>query len=201
MINYLTGKIKNIKEKSLTVLVNGLGFEIFTPQIQNFSEKQEIELYTHMHWNQENGPTIYGFATELDKTIFLLIIDCPKIGPNIATNILSQIPTSEFIQIISQQNDKALSKINGIGVKKAEQIIVHLKHKISKLISTGKLKVEESQQDFTQWQNITEVLTSLNYSKQEISKTVKFLAEKHSEKNISLDQLIRSALNFLSGNI
>jgi len=201
VINYLAGKIKNINEKSLTVLVNNLGYEIFTPQIQNFIENKDIELYTYMHWNQENGPTLYGFATELEKTIFLLIIDCPKIGPGIAMNILSQMSTSDFIQIISAQDEKALSKINGIGEKKAEQIIVHLKHKIAKLISTGKLKPEETQTDFTQWQNITDVLTSLNYSKQEIAKTIKFLAEKHAGQNIQLDLLIRSALSFLSGNI
>ena len=201
MINYLIGKVKTVGEKSLTLLINGFGFEIFTPQIQNFSVEKDIELFTYMHWNQENGPVLYGFETELEKTIFLLIIDCPKIGPSIAMNILSQMSTSEFIQIISQQDEKALSKINGIGEKKAEQIIVALKHKIAKLISTGKLKPEESQTDFTQWQNISDVLTSLNYSKQEIAKTIKYLSEKHAGQNIALDQLIRSALGFLSNNI
>ncbi|MBD3273563.1 hypothetical protein GF385_04420 [Candidatus Dependentiae bacterium] len=201
MINYLIGKIQNINEKSLTILVNGLGFEIFTPQIKNFSENKNIKLHTYMHWNQEKGPFIYGFETKLEKDIFLLIIGCSKIGPSIAMSILSQMTAGDFIQIISQQDDKALSKINGIGEKKAEQIIVQLKHKVSKLISSGKLQALDTQQDFTQWQNVNDVLVSLNYSKPEISKAMKYLTEKHSGQNAPLDKLIRSALSFLSGNI
>lgn len=201
MINYLVGKIQRVGEKSLTLLVNGLGFEIFAPQAQNFRENSDANLHTYMHWNQEKGPTLYGFQDELEKTIFLLIISCSKIGPSIAMSILSQMTSSEFIQIISQQDEKALSKINGIGVKKAEQIIVQLKHKIAKLISSGELKTEDSQQDFTHWQNVNEVLESLNYSKPEITKTMKYLTEKHGGQNIQLDQLIRSALSFLSGNV
>ncbi|MFH1462075.1 MAG: Holliday junction branch migration protein RuvA, partial [bacterium] len=177
------------------------GFEVFAPQIKNFIENKDINLYIHMHWNQEKGPALYGFETELEKNIFLLIIDCPKIGPNIAMSILSQMTAGDFIQIISQQDEKALSKINGIGEKKAEQIIVQLKHKISKLITSGKLQATDTQQDFTQWQNINDVLISLNYSKPEITNTMKYLTEKHAGQNIALDQLIRSALNYLSRNI
>ena len=201
MINYLVGKIQNIGEKSLTLLINGFGFEVFTPQIKNFQNNKETKLHTYMHWNQEKGPALYGFESKLEKTIFLLIIGCSKIGPNIATNILSQMTAGEFIQIISQQDEKGLSKINGIGEKKAEQIIVQLKHKISKLISSGKLQATDTQQDFTQWQNVNDVLVSLNYSKPEITKTMRYLTEKHSEQNVPLDKLIRSALSFLSGNI
>jgi holliday junction DNA helicase RuvA len=201
MINYLIGKIQSVGEKNLTLLTNGLGFEIFTPQIKNFIENKDVKLHIYMHWNQEKGPALYGFETELEKNIFLLIIGCSKIGPSIAMSILSRMTAGEFIQVVSQQDEKALSKINGIGEKKAEQIIVQLKHKVSKLITSGKLQATDSQQDFTQWQNVNDVLISLNYSKPEITNTMKYLTEKHAGQNVGLDQLIRSALSYLSGNI
>lgn len=201
MINYLIGKIQSIGEKNLTLLTNGLGFKIFIPQIKNFIENKEVKLHIYMHWNQEKGPTLYGFKTKLEKNIFLLIIGCSKIGPSIAMSILSQMTAEEFIQLVSQQDEKALSKINGIGKKKAEQIIVQLKYKISKLITSGKLQATNTQQDFTQWQNVNDVLLSLNYSNSEIANTMKYLTEKYAGQNIGLDKLIRSALNYLSGNI
>jgi len=137
----------------------------------------------------------------LNEPFFLMIIDCPKIGPGIAINILSNLTAGQFLEVISSQNDKALSDINGIGAKKAEQIIVQLKHKVSKLISSGMISSEETQQDFTQWQNVNDVLVSLNYSKPEISKAMQFLTEKHAGQNVPLDKLIRSALSYLSGNV
>ena len=201
MIDYLVGKIKKINEKSITLLVNGLGFNLQIPQIKNLQENKDAEFYTYMHWNQEKGPSLFGFQQELERTVFLMIIDCPKIGPGIAVNILSQMSAGHFLEVISSQNDKALSEINGIGSKKAEQIIVNLKHKVTKLLTSGKISFDETQQDFTQWQNINDVLVSLNYSRQEISKAMQYLTEKHGGQNVPLDKLIRSALSYLSGNI
>ena len=200
MIDYLIGKVKDVKEKTITLLVSGIGFQLQTPHPENFIKDKEIELYTYLHWNQEKGPSFFGFKEELEKIVFLMIIECPKIGPGIAINILSQLNASQFLEIINSQNEKALSGINGIGSKKAEQIIVQLKHKVSKLLISGKLPAQ-TQQDFVQWQNISDVLITLNYSKQEIAKTMQYLTEKYAGQNIMLDQLIRSALKFLSGNI
>ena len=200
MINYLKGSIKSIKDQTVTVLVNGIGYALQVTQTKNLVKNKESEFYTYLHWNQEKGPSFYGFSNELEKTVFLLIIDCPKIGPGIAIKILSQIEPGQFLEIISSQNEEALSKFNGIGPKKAEQIIMHLKNKVAKLLSSGEIQ-PDSQQNFVQWQNINDVLVSLNYSKPEITKTMQFLTEKYSGKNIQLDQLIRAALGFLSGNL
>ncbi|MFH1644201.1 MAG: Holliday junction branch migration protein RuvA [bacterium] len=200
MINYLIGKIENIGEKNLTIVTNGMGFQLHVPNTKNFSKDKEEKIYTYMHWNQEKGPSFYGFKDETERQIFLMIIDCPKIGPSIALSILSQMSPGRFIEVITTQNEDALSSISGIGEKKAEQIIVQLKHKISKLLSSGQINLSEQQQDFTHWQNINDVLVSLNYSKPEISKAMMYLTEKYSDQNYPLDKLIRSALSFLSGS-
>lgn len=197
MIDFIIGKIKQVKEKSTIVITNGIGFLIHTPQTNNFKENENIELYTYMHWNQEKGPSLFGFKEELDRTVFLMIIDCPKIGPSIAINILSQISTPQFLKIITSQNEAALSSINGIGIKKAEQIIMQLKHKVTKLIETNIIPTD-AQENLAEWQNINDVLTSLNYSKPEILKTMKYLTENYSNQNYTLDQLIRYALAYLS---
>jgi len=201
MINYVVGKITNVSEKTATLLVSGFGLQLQMPQTKSLTINKDIKLYTYLHWNQEKGPSLYGFADESERKVFLTIIECPKIGPSIALNILSQLTPFRFIEIVTSQNEDALSAINGIGAKKAEQIIVQLKHKISKLISSGELNISEQQQDFTQWQNVSDVLVSLNYSRPEVAKAMQYLTEKYSGQNYPLDQLIRSALSFLSGNI
>ena len=197
MIDYIIGTVQNIHEKSVTILVNGLGLRCSIPQPSKLKENEKVELHSYLHWNQEKGPSLYGFSNELERTTFLMIIDCPKIGPGIALTILSQIPAPQFLEIITSQNEKALSAINGIGTKKAEQLITSLKHKVSKLISSGAV-VDSVQQDFVQWQNISDVLTSLSYTKQEISGTMQYLTTNFNDQNYPLDHLIRAALTHLT---
>ena len=204
MIDYIVGTVQNVREKGATIMVSGLnppadglGFAFHLPQTQKLKKGDKVELYSYLHWNQEKGPSLYGFTTELERTTFLMIIDCPKIGPGIACNILSQLQAPQFLEIITSQNEKALSSVNGIGAKKAEQLIMQLKHKVSKLISSGAVQTD-MQQDFVQWQNVSDVLTSLNYSKQEIGGAMKHLTETYKDQNYSLDQLIRAALGYLS---
>lgn len=197
VFNYLTGCVKDINEKNITLDIGGVGFALTVPQAQGITTGSTLTLFTHFHWNQETGPSLYGFCTELERKVFLLIIDCPKIGPGIGINILTSLNAAQFLEVITTQNEKALSAVNGIGAKKAEQIIVHLKHKVQKLVCSGSFVVEQ-QESFVHWQNVNDVLLSLNYSKPEISKALHHLSEKYQGQNYQLDQLIRSALAFLS---
>jgi len=195
MINYLSGSIKEISEQSLTVIINGIGYSVNTPKTDQLQVDTNIELHSYMHWNSDNGPTLYGFKTTLDKTIFLMIIDCPKIGPKIALNILNQLSANEFLEIISSQDEKRLSSINGIGEKTAENMITFLKRKVAKLISSGEIKPTE-QSGFSHYNTLNDALTSLGYTKQEVSKAIQKLS-KENEK-LTFDQLMRRALSFLS---
>ena len=198
MIDYLVGRVQNVSEKFVTIDINGFGIALQTPQPEQLERNKKITMYTYLHWNQEKGPSLFGFPTALTRKVFLLIIDCPKIGPSIALSVLSQLSPGQFLEIITTQDDKKLSSVNGIGPKKAEQIIVQLKHKVQKLLSSGQIAIE-TQESFVQWQNVNDVLTSLNYSKQEINQVLTHLTEKYKSQNCNLDQLIRSALSYLSG--
>lgn len=199
MISYLHGTIKDVGEKHIILLANDVGFLLYTPKTVGLMKDGKAEFFTYLHWNPENGPSFYGFQTELEKRVFLMIIECPKIGPALALNILSQIDAGEFLNVVSSQDKKTLSAINGIGDKKSEQIIVVLKHKVSKLLASGQFDLK-SKKNFVQWQHLSDVLSSLGYTKLEASQAVQHLTLKFSGKSISLDQLIRSALSFLSAN-
>jgi len=194
----LTGNITNISEKAITLLVNGtMGFHIQTPKPHDLDQEKEITISTYVHWNSDNGPSLYGFPSVLDKKVFMLIIQCPKIGPSIALSALSQLSSSQFVELVSKGDEKLLSKINGIGPKKASQIIATLKDKIQKLLTSGELEIEQ-QQSFAAWQQLSEVLSSLNYTKPEISRATEYLSAKYTDQNYPLDKLIRSALAFLA---
>ena len=182
MLNHITGTIKTIKEKHIIVDINGIGLSLNIPQTTDLSLDKPVTLYTYLHWNQEQGPSLYAFKTELERMIFLLIIDCHKVGPSLGINVLAHFSSSQFLEIITAQDEKRLSQVSGIGAKKAEQIIVELKHKVQKLLASGNV-IPEAQENFVQWQNVSDVLTSLNYSKVEITNVMQHLATSAAHQN------------------
>lgn len=199
MINLIKGTVKNINQEIVTLFVSNIGFAVHVPVSESLPIGSEIELFIYMHWNADSGPSLYGFRNELDKNVFLLIIDCPKVGPKLALNILSTLGANKFIDTISSQNEKALTSVSGVG-KKAEQIIAHLKHKISKLLTSGKLTINNQDLAVNEWQNLSEALISLGYSKSEVSSALNYLGKNSAGKQTTFDQLLRGALAFFSAN-
>lgn len=197
MINFLQGSLAAYKDQSATIMVAGVGFQVFMLE-SSFSVGQQIAVHVHLQWHQENGPVLYGFQTELEKTIFLLIISCSGIGPKIALAILSTLKPATFLKVIQTSDEKTLSSVNGIGAKKAEQMIVQLRHKVAKLIESG--VVIDNDAEFNDLKNISDVLTSLSYSRAEISQALQFVKESV-EPNAPFDQLMRKALSYLSKRV
>ena len=112
--------------------------------------------------------------------------------------ILNQLGTDTFIQAVQTDNEKTLSSVSGIGSKKAEQMIVSLRHKVKKLLSSGIEIDTSSGKTGQQWNDIINALESLNYSRPEISRAMKHLSEECKETVIPFETMMRKALSYLS---
>lgn len=200
MIDLLCGYIKVINSNHLTVMVNGVGYAIFVPKISSVFIDQKVTLYVHFHWNQENGPSLYGFESPLEKQIFQLIISCPGIGPKIGLTALSQMLAETFIAAIVSGDVKALSSINGIGSKKAESMLVYLKNKVEKLV-LEKPQIIAGDNPARHFTELSQALTALNYSRAEVSAALEHVRALEESKSLLFDGLLRKALVYLSKRI
>ncbi|AXK60813.1 Holliday junction branch migration protein RuvA [Candidatus Chromulinivorax destructor] len=197
MIATISGIITSITEQCLVVEQSGIGYELSIAAAGSFNLEQQVTLQTYLHWNQEAGPSLYGFQSALEKTTFLLIISCSGIGPKIALTVLNQMDPAVFLQAILEENIKTLSSISGIGAKKAEQMIVALKHKVAKLLK-DQPNLTESSKSLGAWKDLIDTLTSLSYSPAEIKSAMNFLKENSLDSATPLSQLLRKALAFLA---
>ena len=195
MIATITGKITVITDQNIIVEQAGIGFEFFVAAPLAYTIDQQVTLQTYMHWNTENGPTLYAFASTIEKTVFLLIISCSGIGPKIGLAILNQLEPATFLQAIIEENIKVLSSISGIGTKKAEQICVTLKHKVAKLLKEQPI-LTSSSTSLSAWKDLTDTLTSLGYSSQEIKAATNFLKESNLIRQLLLVPYYENLLRF-----
>jgi Holliday junction DNA helicase RuvA len=197
MIDILQGVVASVTEQRLTVLVHGVGYSVAVPNTTQYHMKQDVNLFIYMHWNQEQGPSLYGFTSEAERTVFAMILDCSGIGPKIALAVLADLGPERFVAAVHAGDEKELSSVSGIGAKKAEQMIVQLRHKVTKLMKSG-IQLGQTGANLAQWQEIVQVLESLNYSKPEIADTMKHLRDTYAGQQHSFDQLVRHALSFLA---
>jgi len=201
MFSFIQGKITIVDQQAVTIQTGGIGFTLATAHPEAYQKDQEVTIPVYMHWNQEQGPTLFGFLNELEKKVFLLITSCSGIGPKIGLAALSKLSPVDFLAAVQEGDDKALSSVSGIGPKKAEQMVLQLRDKVAKLIEEG---VSDSVQGTTaleDWKNVTHVFKSLNYSRPEIDTTLAFLRKEHGGTACSFDELVRHGLSFLAKRV
>jgi len=200
MISYIKGKIKTIVEQRLFIIVDALqiGFSISVLHSSSFSIEQDVELYLYMHWNQEHGPSLYGFRTMQERELFILINSCSGIGPKMASAILEQADIGTFVSAIQARDIKILSQFKGIGMKKAEQLVLQLKDKVDAFVSAYQIQSVGVAKHLKQ---IADVLQSLNYSRTEIQQTIIYLHDQKYGAEPSFDRVMRRALSFLAKKV
>lgn len=200
MIDYVKGRVQHVGMRQLSIFSESLqlGFTINVLDVNSFFLGDMTELYLYMHWNQEQGPSLYGFKTMLERELFILINGCAGIGPKMALAILSQIDVADFVQAIQSSDIKTLSRLKGIGAKKAEQLILQLKDKVDRFASSYDIDTIGAAKHVKQ---LSEVLQSLNYSRAEIQQVIHQIHSYKFPSEPSFDQVMRQALSFLAKKV
>jgi holliday junction DNA helicase RuvA len=200
MFDYFVGTVKESQDQEIILDIGNIGIALHVASSHSFEKNNSLKIYSYLHWNAENGPSLFGFAHTLERTVFKIIISCSGIGPKIALAILADLGSQQFLQAISTADDQLLSKVNGIGKKKAEQIIVQLKHKVAQLIETGAVDVSDMK-DVSHYNDVSLALQSLNYSRIEIGRAMDYVKKNVQDNKITFDVLLRQALAYLSKQI
>lgn len=195
MIYMLSGTVKQTSNQLVVLDVGGVGFGVFVPTEHRYTKDTKATLFTYFHFNPEQGPQLYGFENELEKTAFGYIISCSGIGPKIGLAVLSQLSAEQFLQAITLADYKALSSINGIGAKKAESMVMQLKDKISKLQFIPSTSASSS--NIAAIKQVSQALDSLNYSRPEITMALEEIKQQGLQ-NATFDEMLRKALSVLA---
>jgi Holliday junction DNA helicase RuvA len=194
VISYLSGKIAELHATHVIIECNGIGYHVNISlntysRIQN---KENIKLLTYLNV-REDAHVLFGFADELERSLFMNLISVSGIGPNTARMILSSYPPDELRRAIANGNQPILQSIKGVGPKSAQRIILELKDKVIKLPEET---VTAGGVDNTLRQEALMALTMLGIGKTLAEKAVtKVLTQKPDTQ--SVEQLVKAALQNL----
>jgi Holliday junction DNA helicase RuvA len=80
---------------------------------------------------REDSLSLYGFASEEERDLFLHLISVGGVGPKVAMAVLSGGPVRELLRAIAAGEAKRFQAAPGIGKRTAERIIVELREKVA----------------------------------------------------------------------
>jgi Holliday junction DNA helicase RuvA len=88
--------------------------------------------FLHAHLiSRDDSLALYGFATEDERDLFLMLISISGVGPKVALAALSGGPVGELLRAIAAGDHKRFQAVPGIGKRTAERIIVELREKVA----------------------------------------------------------------------
>src|SRR5262249_14573962 len=154
--------------------------------------KQNVTMKTHTHV-REDAIQLYGFLTNEEKDLFLLLITISGVGPKLALNVLSGMPVPELVSAVQQCCVARRSSIPGIGQKIAARLALELKEKIA-AIKTAEAEVVsgENKERNRMIEDALSALVNLGYNRNVAKDIVRMVsvAFEAKEETISVEKLL-----------
>lgn len=197
MIAHLRGTLYSKTTTEAVVDCHGVGYLIalsgFTSS--RLPEVGESVTLLTLHVVREDGQFLFGFWDAAEREIFRLLTSVSGIGPKIALGILSSLPFEELQEAILRSDLITLQKLNGVGRKTAERIIIELRDKIGSVVPPQK-NLDE-QPIATQASVRSEVvagLVGLGFARQAAEKAVRSVLVAEPQTIFTSEVLLRKAL-------
>ena len=196
MFAYIKGVITFKNPTFIVVETAGVGYHI-NISLNTYSEIEplaNVKILTYLHV-KEDSQNLFGFASEVERTLFIQLLSVSGIGPNTARILLSSMKPDEAKAAIIAEDVPAFKKVKGIGPKTAKLIILDLKDKI--LRDSGDSPISFSQKDNTIRDEALSALVALGFAKIRIQKVLNSILKDQKQID-NVEQLIKEALKKLS---
>jgi holliday junction DNA helicase RuvA len=132
MIALLRGEVALRRTDHVLVLCESVGYRaaVSAETLRHVPAVGEpVTLHTHLIV-REDALTLYGFHSEQERDLFLMLLSVQAVGPKVALAVLSAGPPRELIGALAAGDAARFQAVPGIGKRTAERIIVELREKV-----------------------------------------------------------------------
>ena len=132
MIGVLKGEVAVRRPDHVVLLCGGVGYRaaVSAQTLHHVpGAGEQTMLHTHLIV-RDDALTLYGFHSEQERDLFLMLLSVQAVGPKVALAVLSGGPARELIGAIAAGDAARFQAVPGIGKRTAERIIVELRERI-----------------------------------------------------------------------
>jgi holliday junction DNA helicase RuvA len=167
MIALISGKVAVRRGDHVVVDCGGVGYRlaVSAETLKHVpAVGRDVLLHSHLIV-RDDALALYGFATEEERELFLMLLGVQAVGPKVALAVLSGAPPRELLRVVAAGDAGRLQAAPGVGKRTAERIIVELREKVGATLPEDSITVTRSDDPGTL---AREALLGLGYSPTEI---------------------------------
>jgi Holliday junction DNA helicase RuvA len=146
-----------------------------------------VTLHTHLVV-RDDALALYGFATEEERDLFLMLLGVQAVGPKVALAVLSGAPPRALLGAVAAGDVATLQATPGVGKRTAERIVVELREKVGPVLDEAAITVSRGNDPR---ELAREALLGLGYTAAEIDELLAGAAPGSTEEMIA--HALRSA--------
>jgi len=199
LIEYLSGRLVAAAPGKAVIEVGGVGISLDMPPAETDLPGmigQEVTLFTRLLVKEEEM-YLYGFRTAEERKLFNLVIGVSGFGPRLALSLLGLFTVSQLYVAVLEENIAQLKRAHGVGQKAAQRLILELKEKLPRTITSEDLAGQPlGSSGSSVFDDLTEALISLGYSGGEAAAAVSRVVEQN--EGASREELLKLALKTMA---
>ena len=190
MIGRLRGTIDAKSPGSVLVDVSGVGYEVAV-SLQAFARLPAegapvtLEIVTHL---REDALALYGFIDDSEKVMFGWLRGVSGVGPKLALNILSGMPSRDLRRALAAGDVDRLCRVPGVGKKTAERLVLELRERAT---SAEAVQLDGAERPVagSRDEEALSALVNLGYKRVEAERVLRGI-----DPEVPLEEAIREAL-------
>lgn len=146
MIALVSGTVAVRRSDFVVVACGGVGYRLAVsaetlkrvPAVGN-----PVTLHTHLVV-RDDALALYGFATEQERELFLMLLAVQSVGPKVAVAVLSGAAPRDLLAAVAAGDVARLQAAPGVGKRTAERIVVELREKVGVTLGEGEISVSRA---------------------------------------------------------
>lgn len=137
MLYSVRGKLIHTTASNAVVECGGVGFDCQTTlnTLKTLKPGSEVTLFTYLNV-REDAMELFGFATKTELETFKTLISVSGVGPKAGLAVLSELSPEQVAMAIATDDIKTITRAQGIGKKIAQRIVLELKDKLAKAVTS-----------------------------------------------------------------
>jgi Holliday junction DNA helicase RuvA len=132
LIALLTGEVAVRRPDHVVLSCHGVGYKLAV-SAETLRQVPAAGLSATLHTHlivRDDALLLYGFASEAERDLFLLLIGVQSVGPKVALAVLSGGSPRELLSAVAAGDSARLQAVQGVGKRTAERIVVELREKV-----------------------------------------------------------------------
>ncbi len=138
MLYSVRGKLIYTTSSTAVVECGGVGYNCQTTlnTLKTLKPNTEVMLYTYLNV-REDAVELFGFATKTELDTFKTLLTVSGVGPKAGLAICSQLSPEQIAMAVATDDVKTITMAQGVGKKTAQRIVLELKDKLAKSVSSA----------------------------------------------------------------